>query len=66
MKPSYLALEQLIKGEWWLPPTPMRTDTQGRIRVRGFYGDYRAFLGDDEATFAVSPSNTETTVRLGR
>ena len=65
LKPSYLALEQLIKGEWWVPPTPMRTDSEGRIRVRGFYGDYRASFGDGEAPFAVSPDSTETTVRLG-
>lgn len=39
-KPSYGALESLIKGEWWLPPTEMRTDEAGAIRVRGFYGDY--------------------------
>ncbi len=64
LKPSYLALEQLIKGEWWVPPTPMRTDSEGRIRVRGFYGDYRASFGDGEAPFAVSSDTTEATVRL--
>jgi hypothetical protein len=42
----------------------MRTDSQGRIRVRGFYGDYRACLGDGEASFAVSSDTTEATVRL--
>ena len=65
VKPSYLALEHLIKGEWWLPPTPLRTDSQGEIRVRGFYGDYRAILGDDEVSFAVAPDSTKATVRLG-
>ncbi|GAA0484526.1 beta-xylanase [Paractinoplanes deccanensis] len=39
-KPSYEALESLIKGEWWLPPTEMRTDASGAIRVRGFHGEY--------------------------
>ena len=65
VKPSYLALEHLIKGEWWLPPTPLRTNSQGEIRVRGFYGDYQATLGDDEVSFAVAPDSPKATVRLG-
>ena len=40
-KPGYDALHSLIKGEWWLPPTSFRTDSLGRIRVEGFFGDYR-------------------------
>ncbi len=40
-KPGYDALHSLIKGEWWLPPTSYRTDSVGRIRVEGFFGDYR-------------------------
>jgi GH35 family endo-1,4-beta-xylanase len=40
-KPSYDALHGLIKGEWWLEPTTLRTDAEGRVTVRGFLGDYR-------------------------
>jgi endo-1,4-beta-xylanase len=65
VKPSYLALEQLIKGDWWLPPTPLRTDPQGQIRVQGFYGDYRGFLGDEEAPFAIASGSTKAIVHLG-
>jgi endo-1,4-beta-xylanase len=65
LKPSYLALESLIKGEWWLPRTSMRTDAEGRVQVRGFFGDYRVIVGDDELSFAVTPDVTEATVRLG-
>ena len=39
-KPSYDALERLIKGEWWLPPTEMRTGPEGTVTIRGFFGDY--------------------------
>jgi endo-1,4-beta-xylanase len=39
-KPSYDALEGLIKGEWWMPPTEMRTGSDGTVVVRGFFGDY--------------------------
>ena len=41
-KPSYDALHGLIKGEWWLPPTTMRTDAEGRLEVTGMPGSYRA------------------------
>ena len=41
-KPSYDALHGLIKGEWWWPPTEMRTGPDGTVIVRGFFGDYTA------------------------
>ena len=37
-KPSYDALLGLIKGEWWVPPTPAVTNQQGQIEVTGFKG----------------------------
>ena len=40
-KPSYDALRGLVKGEWWLDPTPMRTDGSGQVQLQGFLGDYR-------------------------
>jgi endo-1,4-beta-xylanase len=39
-KPSFDALRDLVKGEWWLPPTTVRTDAAGQVFVRGFAGDY--------------------------
>jgi hypothetical protein len=54
-KPSYLALEGLIKGEWWLPPTELRTDAEGRVTVRGFFGDYTVSAGGRQASFTVAP-----------
>ncbi|NES16176.1 MULTISPECIES: endo-1,4-beta-xylanase [Micromonospora] len=52
-KPSYEALHGLIKGEWWLPPTALVADAQGRVRFRGFLGSYE-----------VSAAGRTTTVRL--
>lgn len=40
-KPSYDRLHGLIRGEWWLPPTTVRTDAEGRVRVEGWKGAYR-------------------------
>ncbi|MEI5584679.1 endo-1,4-beta-xylanase [Agromyces sp. CCNWLW213] len=39
-KPSFDALRDLVKREWWFPPTTARTDAAGRLAVRGFAGDY--------------------------
>lgn len=41
-KPAYDALRQLVRGEWWMGPTRMRTDADGRLLVRGTLGEYRA------------------------
>jgi endo-1,4-beta-xylanase len=52
-KPGYDALHALIKGEWWLPPTSFRTDAEGRIRVGGFFGDYRVSTGSVTQEFRI-------------
>lgn len=39
-KPAYDALRRLVKQEWWVDPTIMRTDGQGRVTVRGWAGSY--------------------------
>lgn len=39
-KPAYDALRRLVKEEWWLAPTTLRTDDAGRVVVRGWLGDY--------------------------
>lgn len=61
-KPSYGALESLIKGEWWLPPTEMRTGPDGTLAVRGFFGDYTVA----GAEFAIRPGDSAVTVQLDR
>ncbi|MDR2378117.1 MAG: endo-1,4-beta-xylanase [Bifidobacteriaceae bacterium] len=40
-KPAYDALKGLVKGDWWIPPTGLTTDCEGRFRLTGFAGDYR-------------------------
>jgi GH35 family endo-1,4-beta-xylanase len=55
-KPAYTALEGLIKGEWWLPPTELRTDAEGRLTVRGFFGDYTVTGAGTVTPVVISPS----------
>lgn len=40
-KPAFDALRQLVKGDWWVAPTTVRTDAEGRLALQGFGGDYR-------------------------
>ncbi|WP_448006920.1 endo-1,4-beta-xylanase [Agromyces bauzanensis] len=53
-KPSYDALHALVKGEWWLAPTTIRTDAAGRVRVAGFAGDYEVRAGGAAAPFTLA------------
>ncbi len=39
-KPAYDEYRRLVKGEWWLPATTLRTDDEGRVSFAGFLGDY--------------------------
>ncbi|KQS08957.1 1,4-beta-xylanase [Curtobacterium sp. Leaf183] len=61
-KPSYEALRQLVKEDWWHAPTVSRTDADGRLAVRGFRGEYQATVGDVATPFTVT--STPDTVRL--
>jgi GH35 family endo-1,4-beta-xylanase len=63
-KPAYDALRDLVKGEWWLPPTRLRTDDTGRVRVRGFFGDYEVLSAGETKSFTVGAADAETTLRL--
>ncbi|MET0787729.1 MAG: endo-1,4-beta-xylanase [Cellulomonas sp.] len=59
-KPAYDALRRLVKDEWWLPPTRLRTDASGRVPVSGFLGTYSV----DGTTFPLERDG-EVVVRLG-
>jgi hypothetical protein len=63
-KPSYAALESLIKGDWWLAPTTLSTDADGRVRVRGFHGNYRLSCADGSAPLVVRADVAAATVRI--
>jgi GH35 family endo-1,4-beta-xylanase len=63
-KPSYHALRDLVKGEWWLAPTTMPTDAEGRVAVRGWRGDYALTAGGERTAFRLDGSG-QASVRLG-
>jgi endo-1,4-beta-xylanase len=52
-KPSYYALHKLVKKEWWLAPTTVVTDADGRLSVTGFAGAYELRVGTTSTPFAL-------------
>lgn len=64
VKPSFEALRSLIKGEWWLPETPMRTDADGLMSLSGFLGDYTVRSEGRTASVTLEAGGGTLTVRL--
>jgi GH35 family endo-1,4-beta-xylanase len=66
-KPAYTALDHLINQEW-KTRLDGRTDSDGRFRFRGFYGDYRIELAGKQAgasTFTLEKGrDNEWTLKL--
>ena len=57
-KPAYEALANLIKGEWWLKPTPMVTDGEGKLRFTGFLGEYTVDWAGKSTSFCLDTKGT--------
>ncbi|MBF4590033.1 endo-1,4-beta-xylanase [Curtobacterium sp. VKM Ac-1395] len=65
-KPAYDALRRLVKEEWWLAPTTMRTDERGQVQVRGFRGEYRVDVRGAATGFTVGDEQSEVRVTQER
>lgn len=63
-KPSYNALRELIKGEWWVSPTEVVTDAHGVLTVSGWAGEYVVSSHGARATFHVAADGAAATVAL--
>ena len=62
-KPAYEVLRRLIKDEWWLAPTELRTDPAGRVRFQGFPGTYQVRVSERSAVFVLETPG-EAVVRV--
>lgn len=52
-KPAYEELLKLVKGEWWMKPTRLVTDQEGKVSFRGFLGDYELSYGGKKVPFSL-------------
>jgi GH35 family endo-1,4-beta-xylanase len=53
-KPAYDELLKLVKGEWWIGPTHLATDENGKIPFSGFPGDYELTCEGKRTPFALT------------
>lgn len=65
-KPGYDALMTLIRDEWWLSPSSMRTDDAGRVRIEGFAGDYALSMTDARGEVTLPRGSSASVVSLVR
>ncbi|RBY97426.1 1,4-beta-xylanase [Blastococcus sp. TF02-8] len=63
-KPAYDALRGLVKKDWWLAPTSLRTDGEGRVTVQGWAGEYSARVGEHSASWRLRPDTPSAEVTL--
>lgn len=47
--------DELVKGEWWLPPMPAVLACRSRVSVGGFAGDHEVRDGGAAAAFTLAP-----------
>ena len=57
-KPAYDELRRLVKDEWWLAPTTVRTDAAGRFTLDAFLGDYTVATAGATTTVTLSPDTS--------
>jgi len=63
-KPAYTALLKLVKGKWWTATHKLTTDATGRVRFRGYLGDYDVTCGATKASFSlIKPGRAAVTVQ---
>jgi len=56
IKPSFVRLKELIKGEWWTDTT-VTTDENGFVTVEGFKGEYDICMDGAKAAITLDVSS---------
>jgi GH35 family endo-1,4-beta-xylanase len=59
IKPAYNELLKLVKDEWWLRPTKMTTDANGKFTITGFLGEYELTIDCVKTTFFLKNKGNE-------
>ncbi len=62
-KPAYEALRERICGTWCTRET-LTTDAEGRVRVRGYQGDYALQCGDAQGSFLLARDGQDEVIVL--
>ena len=57
-KPAYDELLKRLKGEWWVSPTKLTTDNDGKIQFTGCFGNYEVRMEGNRRPFSINAGNT--------
>lgn len=63
LKPSYHLLDELIHKRWHTDLV-LTTDSEGRAKMTGFRGDYKASLEGNASTFKLTKESGEISITL--
>lgn len=63
-KPAYHALRDLVRGAWWLEPTTVRTDGDGRFALAGFAGSYAVDVDGTSAALELVAGQQERVLEV--
>lgn len=63
-KPAYEQLRDLVRGQWWLAPTTVTADAEGRVELRGMPGRYAVTAGGARTEVVVEDGATEVDVTV--
>jgi hypothetical protein len=63
-KPAYDVLLRLIKNDWWTSEIKTATDVQGKVKVRGFLGDYRIECSYWQGSFTLDRNTKTATIQV--
>lgn len=62
-KPAYEELLRLVKDEWWMKPTRLHTNQEGKVEFRGFLGNYELTCAGQKISFKLTEKG-KTTVEV--
>jgi GH35 family endo-1,4-beta-xylanase len=63
-KPSYYAIRNLIKDEWWTHTLHLVTNNTGEIEFTGFLGEYEITIGDKRFYFTLDKNSTTIEITI--
>lgn len=65
IKPAYEELTKLVKGEWWVTPMELLTNSNGEIHFSGFFGQYKlSYNGEQTLITILNGKKTRISVDL--
>ncbi len=59
-KPAYEQIRKLIRRRWWTGPLNLKTDSRGRVKFRGYLGEYEIKSGWVRGSFRLERKGAQS------